>query len=64
MNGLATFKIIHFRKSNISIIILSCQTDAQVAIDTMKAGACDYIQKQNYSIDELEKVILRAIRNN
>ncbi|OFY84798.1 MAG: hypothetical protein A3F72_05940 [Bacteroidetes bacterium RIFCSPLOWO2_12_FULL_35_15] len=64
MNGLATFKIIHSRKPKIPIIILSCQTDAQVAIDTMKAGAYDYIQKQNYSIGELEKTLLKAIRGN
>src|ERR1035437_5003184 len=62
MNGLATFKIIHSRKPKIPVIILSCQTDTQIAIDAMKEGAYDYIMKQNYGIEKLQKSILKAIR--
>lgn len=47
MNGLDTFKIIHSREPKIPVIILSSQTDVQVAADLLKAGVFDYIEKKD-----------------
>ncbi len=47
MNGLDTFKVIHSRKPAIPVIVLSSQTNVQVAADLLKLGVFDYIEKKN-----------------
>lgn len=47
MNGLETFKIIHLRKPEIPVIILSSQTDVQIVADLLKLGVFDYIEKRD-----------------
>ena len=64
MNGFDTFKLILSIKPKIPIIILSGQTDLQVAADLLKAGAFDYIQKKKMeeTIDKLRYSILNAFK--
>jgi DNA-binding NtrC family response regulator len=65
INGLETFKAIHSLKPEIPVIILSGQTDVQVAADFLKAGATDYIEKKdkNKSTEKLIDSILKALKN-
>jgi DNA-binding NtrC family response regulator len=63
MNGLETFKAIHLLKPKIPVIILSGQTDVQIAADFLKAGATDYIEKKNkeQAMEQLIISILNAL---
>lgn len=65
MNGLDTFKIIHLKKPKIPVIILSSQTDLQVAADLLKQGVFDYIQKQNNetAMEKLKDSIIKALKS-
>lgn len=63
MNGLDTFKSIHLKKPKIPVIILSSQTDIQIAADLLKMGAFDYIQKKDKetALLNLEKSVFKAL---
>lgn len=66
MNGLDTFKIIHSKKPKIPVIILSSQTNVEVAADLLKAGVFDYLQKKDgeTAMILLKDSILRALKIN
>ena len=46
----------------IPLIVLTGQGDEQIAVQVMKAGACDYISKANISPDVLYQVLRQTIR--
>ena len=50
LNGSETFRMIHSKKPQIPVIIISNQKDVQVAADLMKNGVFDYIQKSGSEI--------------
>ncbi len=45
--------------SNTPVVFISGQVSIQSAIDTLKFGAFDYIQKDNYAFDKLADIISR-----
>ncbi len=45
--------------SNTPVVFISGQVSIQSAIDTLKFGAFDYIQKDNYAFDKLADIIAR-----
>jgi len=63
LTGLDTFKVIHSRRPKLPVIILSSQTDVQVAADLLKLGAFDYIEKKNKeaAMEKLQSSILKAL---
>jgi two-component system response regulator HydG len=63
MNGFETFKLIHSQKPKIPVIILSGQTDVQIAADLLKAGVADYIEKKNkeQAMEKLRGSILKIL---
>lgn len=63
MNGSDTFKMIQTLTPKTPVIILSSQSDVQIAADLLKMGVFDYIQKQEKekTFLKLEKSILKAI---
>ena len=64
MNGMDTFKMISSMKPKIPVIILSSQTDVQIATDLLKMGAFDYIQKKDgeTALLNLENSIFKALK--
>lgn len=53
MNGSEITEKIRHQKPNIPIIILSAQEKIDVAIDLLNQGACDYIEKNDYAIENV-----------
>jgi len=64
MNGLEVLKEVHSQKPKTPVIILSSQTDVQVAADLLKEGAFDYIEKkkEGRSMEKLQSSILKALK--
>ncbi len=60
-SGVDTFKIINKLQTNLSIIILSGLQNEQVALETVRSGAQDFILKGEYDGKLLEKAILYSI---
>ena len=61
ITGLEVMKQIHKKKPILPVIILSNQTDTQVAADYWKAGVFDYIEKNLLVMDKLLASILKAV---
>lgn len=57
MNGLETLKQIKKMRPTLPVIIISSQTDLQIALDLMSQGADDYIEKNNNPIQKLVAAI-------
>ncbi len=66
MTGLDAFKVIHARKPKIPVIVLSSQTDIQVAADLLKLGVFDYIQKKDNetAMQKLRDSVIKALKSN
>lgn len=65
MSGIEVFTAIHSRKPEIPVIIISSPVDVQVAIDLLKLGIFDYIEKKDkeHSMDKLHDTVLKAIKS-
>lgn len=61
MTGLEVMKQIHVKKPTLPVIILSNQTDTQVATDYWQAGVFDYMEKNLMVMDKLLASILKAV---
>lgn len=63
MSGLDTFNAIRAQKPHVPVIILSGQTDVQLAADILKAGAFDYIEKKSAdkTMEKLRASVLKAL---
>ncbi|MCR6637731.1 MAG: response regulator [Sporocytophaga sp.] len=60
LKGLDTLRILRDRLPDAEIIILSNQSDIQVAIDLIKSGAFDYVIKNNDSVERILNAISKA----
>lgn len=65
LNGMDTFRVIQHTIPKTPVIVLSGQDDAQVALDLLKMGAFDYIEKKNTgtAIEKLQDSIIKALGN-
>ncbi len=61
-DGLALVQQIRALKISVPLVVLTGQGDEQIAVQVMKAGACDYLSKNKVSPDNLEQVLRYAIR--
>lgn len=61
ITGLEVMKQIHAKKPNLPVIILSNQTDTQIAADYWQAGVFDYLEKDLLVMDKLLVSILKAV---
>jgi len=61
ITGLEVMKEIHKKKPILPVIILSNQTDTQVATDYWDAGVFDYMEKNLMVMDKLLASILKAV---
>lgn len=62
MNGLDLLRAIREVDPDIPVIIMTAYTDVKVAVDAMKAGATDYLQKP-FELDELKVIVSRSLEN-
>lgn len=53
MNGLEITKKLRQKKPNIPIIILSGQEKIDIAVELLNKGACDYIEKNDYAVENV-----------
>jgi len=60
-NGLEILRIMREKGFNVPTILLTGQGDQELAVEAMKAGASDYISKNNLSVDVLGKAIRHSI---
>jgi DNA-binding NtrC family response regulator len=63
MNGLEALKLIKSKKPRLPVIILSSQSNVQVAADVMKAGATEYFTKGNLNVEDLYESINSCCEN-
>ncbi len=61
MNGMDVLKAIKSINPSIQVIILSAQSDLEVAINTLKYGAFDYVEKTDSAPTEIINIINRFI---
>lgn len=61
MTGLEVMKQIRIKKPTLPVIVLSNQTDTQVATDYWQAGVFDYMEKNLLVMDKLLASILKAV---
>lgn len=60
LNGMEVLKRIKEFDKNIIVLFISGQEDIQVAINTMKHGAVDYLIKSSLSPDKMREVMTRV----
>jgi DNA-binding NtrC family response regulator len=60
LNGMDVLKKIKEFDKNIIVLFISGQEDIQVAINTMKHGAVDYLVKSSLSPDKMREVMERV----
>jgi len=60
LNGMEVLKKIKEFDQNIIVLFISGQEDIQVAINTMKHGAVDYLIKSSLSPDKMREVMERV----
>jgi len=60
LNGMEVLKRIKEFDKNIVVLFISGQEDIQLAINTMKHGAVDYLIKSSLSTDKLREVMERV----
>jgi DNA-binding NtrC family response regulator len=61
LSGYDVLKKIKRYNTNIFIVMISAQEEIKPAIDTLKHGAFDYIQKGNDELDKLKDVLGRIV---
>jgi len=61
-DGLSLIQDIREKYSKLPLVVLTGQGDHQVAVDLMKAGAIDYLSKNEISPENLSQSLHRAIR--
>lgn len=61
-NGMEAIKALKLNKIDSEIIVLSSQKDIQIAVDVLKAGAFDYIVKNDEAIERLIGGIYKALK--
>jgi two-component system response regulator PilR (NtrC family)/two-component system response regulator HydG len=61
-DGVSLMTEIHALEPEIPIIIMTAYGDVQLAVEAMKAGAADYVQKP-FDLNELRIIIARALEN-
>ncbi|MDR9402113.1 MAG: ATP-binding protein [Halothece sp. Uz-M2-17] len=61
-DGLSLIRQIRTRYIQLPLVVLTGQGDHQVAVDLMKAGAIDYLSKEEISPQNLSQSLHRAIR--
>lgn len=61
MNGMDVLKAIKSINASIQVIILSAQSDLEVAINTLKYGAFDYVEKTDNATNEIITIINKFI---
>ena len=59
-DGLAAIAAIHGKRPDIPVIVVSGRMGEEIAVDTLKSGAFDYILKSN--LKRLPSAVLRAVR--
>jgi len=62
MSGLDLLAYTRENDPDISVIVMTAYSDVKVAVDAMKAGASDYLQKP-FELEELKVLISRALEN-
>lgn len=62
MNGLQVLKKIKNTNPATEVIMLSCQEGVDVAVETLKQGAYDYITKGEHTVGRIRSVILQISR--
>jgi two-component system response regulator PilR (NtrC family) len=60
INGIEFLKIIKDQKPDTIVILITAYASGETAINAMKEGAYDYVEKGN-SVDELKKVVRSAL---
>ena len=60
-NGLEILRIMREKGFKVPTILLTGQGDQEIAVAAMKAGASDYISKNNLSVDILSKAIRHSV---
>jgi two-component system, sensor histidine kinase and response regulator len=61
-NGLALVRDLRQNGLTAPLVILTGQSDTQIAVDLMKAGATDYLPKSKISPEVLEQVLRSVVR--
>ena len=61
-DGVSLMNEIHSQEPDVPVIIMTAYGDVQVAVEAMKAGAADYLQKP-FDLNELRIIIARALEN-
>lgn len=60
--GVEILKKIKAINPNIEVIMMSSQEDMATALETIRSGACEYIIKNEKSLEQLEKAIQNIIQ--
>jgi len=60
-DGLTCLKQMHYMYPDMPIIVLTGAGNEQIAVDTLKEGAMDYLIKGTLSLETLERAIVNAI---
>jgi DNA-binding NtrC family response regulator len=63
MNGISVLQKIKEHSPDTEVIMLSAQDKMEVAVDTMKNGAYDYVVKNHNTLFKTQHVIRNAISN-
>jgi signal transduction histidine kinase len=61
LNGLETLAEIRRRGIDVPVIVLTGKGDERVAVELMKAGAADYLVKQDLTSDRLERSVRHGL---
>ncbi len=61
-DGLSLIQQVRQQFNKLPLVVLTGQDDHQMAVDLMKAGAIDYLSKDNISPENLSQSLYRAIR--
>ncbi|MBN1882121.1 MAG: sigma-54-dependent Fis family transcriptional regulator [Deltaproteobacteria bacterium] len=61
-DGVSLMNEIHSQEPDVPVIIMTAYGDVQVAVDAMKAGAADYLQKP-FDLNELKIILARVLEN-
>ena len=56
-DGIEILKILHNERPNIPVIMMTAYGDVDIAVESMKFGAVDFIQKNKVEIADIRKVI-------
>ncbi|HYW19252.1 MAG TPA: ATP-binding protein [Nodularia sp. (in: cyanobacteria)] len=61
-DGLALIQRLRASEIKVPLIVLAAQTDEQIAVELMKAGATDYLSKSRVCSETLAQVLRHALR--